>query len=121
MSRGSMQVARLHGIRDLAGEVALIKRLGPAFRDQFESLGKGSVDQTISRRPWATLRIEEKSAGLGREAFRLLLGQHGGEPGRNRKALACKRDGWLEKIDPRQLAVFLVNQGERGKNTGRAD
>jgi hypothetical protein len=48
------------------------------------------------------------------------VGEHLGEARRDRGAFAGKRDGRLEQIGPRQFAVFVMGELERGEHTGNA-
>ncbi len=111
----------LHRGGDIAGDVAIVKRLGPLACDRREGLGERRIFQPVADRPRSPLGIEEIGARFRREALRAHLCEQRGKPGRDREAFAGKGDGGREQLFPGKLAVLVMGELQRRQHAGSTD
>ena len=109
----------LHRLGDVGGDVALVERRMPSRAMISKVSASAGFVELITDRPGPSLVVEEIGARIGRESLGPDIGQQLGEAGRDREAVARKRDRRLEQLGPGELAVFVVHQLQRGEYAGR--
>ena len=115
--RGSLCTAR----GDVFGDVARVEGRGSVAGNRLECVGQRGIGQLVAGREGPALRVEEIGARFRRKALRVGLGEQLGEAGRDGETFAGKRDGGLKQFRPRQLAVLVVGELQRGERAGHAD
>ena len=111
----------LHGAGDVFGDVARVEGRGSVAGNRLECVGQRGIGQLVAGREGPALRVEEIGARVRREALRVGLRDQLGEAGRDGETFAGKRDGGLKQFRPRQLAVLVVGELQRGERAGHAD